>query len=435
MKKGRILFILIITFILMTACNSDKSHKKNNEDTANILNKEIILTRDNTDEKRNALLREDIEFIRKELPKKHKNPFSVITEKEFNNKLSYLYDNVDKLNNNQIFIEIGKIIASIKDAHTFMRYSDGRSYPLRSYVFDGGIYVIDADKSLEDMMYSKIISIDNVQYKDIISELTQQIAYENESWLNYMLPNYLSPAYLNGLEIGMDKKSSVFRVEKDGEFKDFEVQILSYGQSPNLCNNKIDDKIAGKFEKNYDYKYIEENKALYFEYNVCGDAQEQSFAKFNSSMFDDIKSKDINKIVIDLRSNSGGNSEILNPFTKKLKSYIKENKDTKVYVLIGRQTFSSGSIAVFRIREAVPGVVYVGEPTGGAVNRYGEVGLFNLPHSQLSVSYSKKHFEFNKTFNYEIKEINAFVPDVPLSPSIDDYINGNDVVLEYVLNN
>ena len=435
MKKIRIFFILMIIFILMTACNADKNHKVNSENTENISNRETILTKGNEDEKRNELLREDIEFLRKEFPKKHKNPFSIITEKEFNERLSNLYDNVDKLNNYQIFIELGKIIASVKDSHTSINYWDGKSYPLEFYMFDDGVYIINADKSLEDMVYSKLVSIDNIEYKDIISELTQQIAYVNEGWLKYMLPNYLSPAYLYGLGIGVNKESSVFRVEREGELKDFEVPILSYAQTANLSNNRFNDKITGKFGKYYDYKYMKDNKALYFEYNVCANDQYQRFAKFNASMFEDIESKDIDKIIIDLRCNAGGNSEILNPFTNKLKSYIKENKDTKVYVLVGRQTFSSGMFAIFRIKEAAPKALFIGESTGGAINCYGEILSFNLPNSQIPIQYSTKYFEFSKTFKYEVKEMNAFVPEILLSPSIDDYINENDAVLEYVLNN
>jgi len=49
------------------------------------------------------------------------------------------------------------------------------------------------------------------------------------------------------------------------------------------------------------------------------------------------------------------------------------------------------------------------------------------------VQYSTKYFEFSKTFKYEINGNNTYTPDVLLNPSIDDFVNINDVVLNYVL--
>lgn len=435
MKKIKIIFTIMIIFILtilITACSIYNDNKKTAKNTTVISNREYILSNNNTDEKRNSLLREDIEYLRNELPKKHKNPFSIITKEEFDKKLSNLSNNIDKLNNSQVFIELGKIISSIGDGHTSINYRDKRSYPFDFYMFNDEIFIINADKSLQDMMYSKIVSIDGVSYKDIISELTEQISYENESWLKQALPERIMPAFLCGLGISEDKKVSTFEVEKDGEIKDFEVPILLYGPAY-FGNDRANDKTIGKFNKYYGFKYIEDKNTFYFEYNVCGE-KGQRFEDFNSNMFKVIESKSIRKIVIDLRANSGGNSEILNPFTNQLKSYIKNNKDVKVYVLVGRQTFSSGIFAIFRIKEAVPNAICIGEPSGGAVDCYGDIKSFNLPNSELPIQYSTKYFELSKVFNYKISEMNAFVPDILLSPSIDDYISGRDIVLEYVLN-
>jgi len=435
-KKIKVAFVLVIIFILTiltTACSIYNDVKKTAENTTSISNREYVLSNDNTDEKRNSLIREDIEYLRKELPKKHKNPFSIITKEEFDKKLSSLYNSVDKLNNDQIFIELGKIISSIGDGHTTINYWDGKSYPLEFYMFNDEIYIINADKTLQEIMYSKVVSIDGVGYKDIIAELTQQISYENESWLKQALPERIMPAFLYGLGIAKDKKTSTFKVEKNGEIKDFEVTILPYGKAY-LGTDKADDKITGKYNEYYNYKYIEDKNVFYFEYNVCSEKGQGGFKAFNSKMFKDIESKSIKKIVIDLRANSGGNSEVLNPFTDELKTYIKDNKDVKVYVLVGRETFSSGMFAIFRIKEAVPNAIYIGEPSGGAIDCYGDIRSFNLPNSELPVQYSTKYFEFSKVFDYKINEMNAFIPDILLSPSIDDYINGRDIVLEYVLN-
>ncbi len=422
-------FIVTISLSLLAGCESGRVDAGPSDG----LNRQIVLNGDSTDSERNRLLKEDIEFFKNELPKRHKNPFSIITKEEFEERVSTLEQNVDKMDNYQVFSELGKIIASIKDAHTMTNYVDGKKYPLDFYVINDDMYILNADKSLTDMMYSKIISVDGISIDIMKDELKQQIAYENESWLKLLLGNYFIPSYIYGAGIEKNAASHTFRVEKDGELKEFEVPVLNFEDTIDFYDDKSSDKMLGKFERYYDYKYLQEDKALYFEYNVCADMDALKFKDFNDSMFKDIEANEIEKIIVDLRGNTGGNSEILNPFTERLKSYIESNNNVEVYVLVGRKTMSSGMFAIFRIRDAVPSAVCVGEPTGGAIDCYGDVKVFYLPNSQLPVQYSTKYFEFSKTFKYEINGNNTYTPDVLLNPSIDDFVNINDVVLNYVL--
>lgn len=430
MKKSIIIFILLLTASL-TGCGYNSNYVESGN--SNNPNREIILKGDNSNRERNRLLKEDLEFLKNELPKKHKNPFSVITKKEFEERISLLEENVDKFDNYQVFSEMGKIIASIKDAHTMTNYVDGKKYPLDFYVIDDDMYIINADKSLKDMMYSKIISVDGVSWDSIKEELKAQISYENESWLKLMIGEHFIPSYIYGAGIGKNVDSHVFKVEKDRETKEFEVPILKFEDTIDFYVDKSREKMLGNYEKYYDYKYLKDNKAFYFEYNVCADMDDIKFEDFNDIMFKDIEANEVEKIIVDLRGNSGGNSEILNPFTERLKPYVESNKNVKVYVLVGRETMSSGMFAIFRIKDAAPEAVCVGEHTGGAIDCYEDVKVFYLPNSQLPVQYSTKYFEFSKSFEYEINGENTYAPDRLLSPTIEDFMNGNDVVLNYVL--
>jgi adenylate kinase len=425
------LLIGVVVLLSVTACSG------NGENTmSKSTNRKVVLQNDNTNEERNLLMAEDIAFFKQELPKRHKNPFSIITQKEFNDLTDQLIGKIDQMNNKKVFVELNKIIASIGDAHTSINIWDGYNYPLQFWIFDGKVYVVNADTSFEEMMFSQILKIDGVDIDSVIDQLTTLISHENESWVSAMLPNYLqAPVYMCGLGIVQNENEAVFTVEKDGEVKDFTVSALEYGNNPNFVNKNTKDILIGKYDKYYDYQYLPEHKAFYFEYNVCADMDNLKFADFNKEMFDSIEENDIEKIIIDLRSNSGGNSEILNPFTKRLKSYISKNPNVKVCTLVGRNTFSSGMFAIYRIKESAPEAISVGESTGGALDCYGEVKTINLPNSQIPISYSTKYFEFSKNFSYKNDGVGTFLPDVSIQPTINDYRNGADVVLDYVLAN
>ena len=163
--------------------------------------------------------------------------------------------------------------------------------------------------------------------------------------------------------------------------------------------------------------------------------EDQSFADFNKEMFDYIENNALDRMIIDLRNNSGGNSEILNPFTKQLKSYVAEHPDVKIYILVGRNTFSSGMFAIYRIKESAPEAISVGEPTGGALDCYGEIKEYNLPNTQIPIYYSTKYFEFSKDFDYKNDGVGTFLPDISVQPTIDDYRCGTDTVLDCVWRN
>jgi hypothetical protein len=237
-----------------------------------------------------------------------------------------------------------------------------------------------------------------------------------------------------GLGILQNETETVFTVQKDGDEYDFTVPTLEYGESTEFVNTKK-NVLLGIYDKYYDYEYLPDNKALYFEYNSCAEMEDLSFSDFNNEMMNLVEEEEIDKIIIDLRSNSGGNSEILNPFTKRLKAYLIEKPEVKIYTLVGRNTFSSGMFAIYRIKEAAPSAVSVGEPTGGALDCYGEVRTMELPNSQLPVSYSTKYFEFSKSFSYKNDGVGTFLPDIAIQPTIEDYVNSRDIVLSYALEN
>ncbi len=395
----------------------------------------IILNNDNTNPVRNFLLKQDVKYFAKELPKRHKNLYAILPKQEFTAMCAELTANVENLNNLEVFTGLSRILGAVGDSHTSIDYFNGYRYPLTLQIFGDDVYVINADKSLEDMMNARIVRINGHEISEVLEKLSELIPHENESWLKAYLPGYLNkPMYLHGLGLIDNEDITTFTVERDGSIFDTEVKILAFGQTPDLIKTAVSNPMAGQYVENYAYKHIPEQNAIYFEYNACADDPAKPFSSFNEGMFKVIEDRDVKRIIVDLRSNSGGNSEILNPFTDRLKEYAQKNPDLKVFVLIGRNTFSSGMFAILRILQAVPEAIYVGEPTGGALASYGEVKTFTLPSLRLTVRYSIKYFDLNKMFEYEATDLTTFRPSISLEPSFEDYINGNDVVLNYALN-
>lgn len=74
---------------------------------------------------------------------------------------------------------------------------------------------------------------------------------------------------------------------------------------------------------NYWRKLIDSGKILYFHYQDCSEQNDKPFETFNNELWEFIKAEKPQKIIVDLRNNSGGNSAILRPFLNKLnESYL-----------------------------------------------------------------------------------------------------------------
>jgi hypothetical protein len=97
--------------------------------------------------------------------------------------------------------------------------------------------------------------------------------------------------------------------------------------------------------------------------------------------------------------------------------------------------------------------VFVGEPTSGSANHYGEYKIFILPNSKIRVHYSTKYFSTgifdlgsmntgdwlggfgyaNPRYPVSEPDTNSFTPDVTTEPTGAEYVTGQDPILDYIL--
>jgi C-terminal processing protease CtpA/Prc len=134
----------------------------------------------------------------------------------------------------------------------------------------------------------------------------------------------------------------------------------------------------------------------------------------------------VDRLVIDLRDNTGGNAGILNPFIESIRSRSWLNQTGRLFVLINRGTASSGVDNAITLQSRTRPIL-VGEPTGGKPNSFGEVRSFTLPYSGLTVNYSTRFFRL------VAGDPPALAPNVFVEYPWSAYQAGCDPVLESAL--
>lgn len=376
---------------------------------------------------------EDIEMLEVELPKRHKNLFFNIEEEEFYNKVKELKDNLQYFDDYEIYIEIAKIVAAIGDAHTFITLPVRLLCPFELYWFPDGIYVTSTIPEYEELMYKRITHINHLEIEEVINRFTLIISHENKSFLRSQLPKYL-PAVeiLYGLEIVDDFDTVTFTFEdREKNKKIVEIKPFTIKEAREKLKVNRKEESLPLYRKDphkyYWFQYIDNHKTLYFKYNVCRESLEGTLYDLCSDMMEIIDKGHVEKVVIDMRNNFGGNSTLLDPFIEYLKNCKKINNRGQLFVIVGRETFSSALLNTLALRENTKGI-FLGENSGGKPNCYGEVERFNLKNSGLTIGYSTKYYKV-----VEDDDLLEFSPEVKIDLTIEDYIKNEDPCMDYIL--
>jgi C-terminal processing protease CtpA/Prc len=381
---------------------------------------------------RNEKWTKDIEYLAKQLPKKHKDLFFSLSKDKFNKEIETLKTQVAKLNDDEVKVGISEIVASVNDAHTSVYIETEKIFPINLYWFKEGIYAINTLPEYKEILNCKLTKINGKNIEDVEKEVSKTISHENEAQLKNRVPRVLTtPGILHGLKIIDSAEKATFTFQNT-ENKTFNVDVKSVKLSENLVkklkenkNNKNDPLYMQNQDENYWFKYLKDEKTMYFKYNSCMEMKEKPFKEFSQELLQSIDKNKPEKLVIDLRDNGGGSSSILEPFIKEIKKRSINNKN-RLFVIVGRRTFSSAILNALTLKNETK-AIFVGEPTGGKPNHYGEVREFKLPNTKICVSFSTKYFETSK------KDTPSFMPDKTIEPSIYEFMDNKDLVMESIV--
>jgi hypothetical protein len=367
-------------------------------------------------------IQQDIEELQKKLEEIHPNPYKYISRKDFT---SLLMMGTRSVNNIQdLGIAIMTILATLNDGHTYLNPScevfGTNSFMFKFRFLNDGYYLIKSSETLSDYLGSKLVGINNYTINDIETLFSTLIPKENETSLRYYLPSKLmEPVILESLNIKKDK-SIKLQLEKDErqvsiniEPEDCKSKMVSiFEKIPNIVNTLT-------VQDTYWFEEIANLNAFYFQFNECFEKEDLTINEVVKAF----EKSNLSNIIIDLRNNTGGDSDVLNPLKKFLKKY--KNK-YKVIVLTSADTYSSAIINLLELSN-LPNTISVGEVPHGNPTHYGEVESFILPNSQLKIFTSSKIFKFK---GYKLGE--TFKPTYIVLTRIQNLIHGKDTQMEYL---
>ena len=386
-------------------------------------------------ETRDERWQQTVEYLGSQLPELHINPYFKVSLSDFQKSVSQLSSEIPTLNDEQIIVRILQIIASIGDGHT-RAYPDAEplnysSLPIEMRWVDDGLVVVKASDTYEETLGAKVVQIGDHEISEVDKAVRTLIAADNEMEILSSSPAYIAmPTLLYGLNLIPEKDRIDIKFESiEGSNVERELQPVADAGSLKSIYEKLDVP-QPLYEKDresfYWVQYLPDTNLVYVQYNVCAEEKDRPFEVFKEEVFGLIDGHPDARLVLDLRFNGGGNEAVLKPLIKAIQARPTLSVAGKVFVIIGRGTYSSALQNAITLKKDTNAIL-VGEPTGGKPNHYGEVRYFNLPNVGLLVQYSTRYW-----LNYPDSDPLTLEPDISAKLTMDALLHGRDPSLETI---
>ncbi len=394
---------------------------------------------------------EDLDALATVLPEKHPDFFTKHTAEEFDGAIVALRQRLGELDDQQIVMELSRLVAMGGDAHTTLdlgAYAEPmRRMPIQVAVLDDGVFVTAADEPVKDLIGARVVSVHGVDAMEAIERVSVLFAYENRSRKIATGARYVTllPALAAvGMIDAFNADSIDIMIEQrpggDGSaalpdaapaekevILDCTLPFAGYQWVSFVQRLPEPLPLAYRTSRGYyQSEFIDAFKTMYVAYNRCGEAPDLPMKDFVSFVMGKCGELDARRIIIDLRFNGGGDETVIWPLWKALGSSERFKDKGDIIGLISRRTFSSAMSNSHQLRDWTDAVL-MGEPTGGKPNHFGQVSGFPLPHSKLVVHHSTKWFQKVEG------DPEAVVPDVEIPVTSADLFGGRDPVIEAAL--
>lgn len=416
----------------------------------------------------------DLNFMVESLENIHPDIYHVISKDSFlielNNEIGNLPEKVTVL---EFFKVCARLTSHFRTGHTrpmenilSNSFLFNRTFPFETKIIDDRLYVTKNLTLLSSIpVGSEIIEINNKSMGQVIGELSKMVSFENISFRNHLITKPDN--------IGIWNDFNTFKIKyidyKSKKLKEKSVSGSSYSNMYHF--------IQSKFQKPRELIYKELSPEIgYIGFFGCTDLK--NYENFYKSTFSELKNKNIEHLIIDIRDNGGGHTLITAWFeqyifhqphrdtdsaivkvsneliaTGKVKDKLGHIKDVeagktytimqglhqlkelplryngKTYLLTNNGTFSAAQGFASAYKCYGQGTI-IGEETGGATVNFGNIHIFKLPNTGLKIMTS-----WEQAFSScGVDNQRGVIPDFEVKNSIEDYVNNNDRVLEFTLN-
>ena len=401
-----------------------------------------------------AQWREDLDFLAREMPRRHKNLFHDTTREQFTEAVRRLRARIPRLDDLQIAAEMVKIGAMIGDAHTGISATRPElrfpALPLRLYVYRDGVFVQAAPPELRRIVGARVVRIGDMPAEEVVRRAAAVTDHSNASTILAFVPYKLvRPDLLRALDVieATDRVPVTFAIAGAEETLVLEPMPrkadgvpnmggISYamGAAPGSGWADAREAATGPLPlylrhagEPFWFERLPERNWLYIQCNLVGDGKDETLEHFFERAYAAADAHRVERLILDLRLNGGGDNTMILPIVHGIIKRDALNRKGRLFVVIGRLTQSAAQNLV-NMLERQTRATFVGEPTGERPNHYGEGEPFELPNSRMRVNVSTLWWQ-----DLDPRDTrDATKPSIEAVLSSADYAANRDPVMEAI---
>lgn len=398
------------------------------------------------------------------------------------------YKELKKINDSEKFaLYLESIVSQLHDGHTYIycNYPSDTIFPMAFKYLNKEFFIQGVEEGNDEFIGKKILTVNGFDMYDVMMSFGSLLSCDNDIFLierfNCITKFCWKDSKYNtqeALTVTCDDGSSLnlnYLSAKEIKWKWVETKPL---QSP-----------YQKTQMPFRYEVYPENGICYLQFSSCKDKNtlrfqfqargfngmtEEEFEEkikdipqfdmFLQEVFDTIKKLDIQTLVVDARSNSGGNSMLCDQLLSwlkpvdEIKSFDSQKRISKlmeanypnavgnlftmntdadkvfkgnVYFIQDNGTFSSAAMLIVMATDNNIGIV-IGEAGSYRPCHFGDVLSYELPNTHVKGGVS--HAYFMRPDKDACGE-NSLIPTIHIQRTWQDFIEGNDPWWQYILNN
>jgi hypothetical protein len=411
----------------------------------------------------------DLLVLKEKIEKTHPNPYKFISEKQF----QIVFDSLNRIEKpltvKQAFAHFLNLSKAIRCGHSYIfaderiippSNSNPKFLPLDLMIFENRMYV---SKNLSDNSLLKkgteIIEIESISSKRLIQNLAKY-NFQNADGINEDADKYYIQRNLRKLlHIYLGEQDQLLlKIKKENKIETINLKTKSINQIREIEDERYPIRNADLYN-NLILKNLNEATSLLRIRSFEGSENGGGFQQEIQQIFKEINQNQSKTLIIDLRNNAGGRMDYADEVLKYLldkpyqhyqissKSVIKEVKkgmtvrrfyepqkatqnyffEGNLFVLVNEGTFSAAVYMASHLRDAQVGT-FIGTTCGGAADgsSAGEFMTFRLPNTNFTVNLPIQNIDYNTASKPQL------FPDYEVKQSLDDFLKGEDSVLNFV---
>lgn len=360
-------------------------------------------------------LQQDMTTLKNTLVGNHPNPFLNISESQFDSEINRIQNDFLAEDKEQLILQLARLMAKLGDGHTYVDLASlsdtGLTLPISFLHLHDGWVINKASEQYLSILGAKVIAINGVAIDEVESRFLQYISFENRAWANFWI------------ERGLNKHKILKGIGVLGEEIDFVLDLELHDGVTTIANITVQNDVTPQIDyfsyrefspptqfadpSNYWLQHFPDNSALYIQYNRCQEDPAYSIEEFTTEVVNLMTAQQPNKLIVDLRNNTGGNSQLLSPWIDSLRGSQWDDPN-RLNVITGEKTYSTALLNALQF-DSDTMAEFLGTETGGKPNHFGEVKSRRLANTGITFYYSNKYFQL-RAADPQTLEPNVYLP-------------------------